>query len=386
MPLWHDLRYGFRRLVSEPRFALVAIVTLAVAIGASSTLFSVIDAALLRAVPYPHPDQLAVVLIEETPGHLVGPALKEVRAWQTALPQVQQTCVWRGWSPEVIDTGEFDRARVRRWSEGCLDLYGLKPALGRGFTADDTRIGAPLVAMLGYRYWQQRYGAARDVLGKTIRVADGPATIVGVVPAGQDRTTAVFVPLRSTIAADEEKRGRGTDTLLRLRAGVTLQAAGTAITGLLHDDAKASRARARVTSLYDDTTRGFGTTIRTLACAVGLILLLACMNVGGLLLARGRSRQTEIAIRASLGARTGQVVTHVLRDACWPLVCGTVAGSLGAAAATRVIAAFLFDTTPTDIGTFMAVAIALTLSGTLAAWLPARSAARVDPSLALRSE
>jgi len=332
MTLWQDLRYGARLLRKEPRFSIVAILTLALAIGASTALFSVIDAALLRAVPYPHPEQLVSVLIQTKgdtdQGFLgSGPALNEVRAWHAALRgQIQQTCVWRTWSPEVVDTGQFDRVLIRRWSEGCLDLYGIKPVIGRGFTVEDTRIGATPVAMLGFRYWQDRYGGSSTALGQTIAVENDPATIVGVVPATQDRTTAVFVPLRARGSDDEERRGRGTDTILRLQAAVTQQQAAAAIDGILEADKSRGDGHARVTSLYAETTTGYGTTIRILGYAVGFILLLACINVGGLLLARGRARQTEFAVRAAVGAGRGRLVVQLLTES---LLLAAIGGALG---------------------------------------------------------
>jgi putative ABC transport system permease protein len=334
MPIRQDLRQSVRLLINEPRFSLAALLTLALAIGATTTLFSVIDAALLRAVPYPHPEQLATILINENPAdesHRSFPALNEVRAWQASLgSHIQQTCLWRTWSPEVIDTGEFDRVLIRRWSEGCLDLYGLKPAIGRGFTVEDTRIGAPPVAMLGYTYWQQRYASSPTALGQSINFGDTVATIVGVVPASQDRTTAVFVPLRSRTLDDEERRGRGTETIVRLRPGVTLRQAESAIDGMLKGDTSRGGGRAEASALYDGTTRGFGTTIRTLSYAVGLILLLACVNVGGLLLARGKTRQMELAIRASLGASRGRLVAQLLTES---VVLALASAALGVAVA-----------------------------------------------------
>ena len=326
MAFWHDVRYGLRLFAKEPRFSLVAVVTLAVGIAASTILFSLIDAALLRAVPYPYPEQLALVTIDEAPGRSVGPALDEVRTWAEHVPQVQHTCVWRGWSPEVVDTGQFDRVLIRRWSEGCLDLFGVKPMFGRGFTADDTRIGAQPVAMLGHGFWQQRYGGARDVLGRTISLPDGSATIIGVVPATQDRTTSVFVPLRSRTPADEQGRGRGTQTVVRVHAGVSLQEAEAAISRAVHLNPKYGNGSARLTSLYENVTRGYAATIRTLTYAVTLILLLACLNVGALLLARGRTRQAELAVRASLGATRARLVRQLLAES---LLLATAAAVLG---------------------------------------------------------
>ena len=320
---WQDVRYSLRLLMRQRGFAAVAILTLGLGIGASAALFSVIDAAVIRPLPYPHPEQLVELLVEEARPNGVGrlgPSRDEAREWRSNAA-IAEVCVWRSWNPILVDTGEFERVPYQDLSEGCLEMYGAGPVVGRAFSIDDTRVGAPAVVILGHAYWQRRFGASADVIGRTLRLPDGPATIVGVAPPWFGREMGVFRALQFFAPDQERLRGRGTTTEARLRSGVTPAQASAALSG-------ASKVRAD--SLYDTTTRGYGKTLRTLAGAVMLILLLACVNVAGLLLARGTARQTELAVRASIGATRARLVRQLLTES---LLLAVGAGAVGVALA-----------------------------------------------------
>ena len=222
---FRDIRYG-SLLWRHRGFSAIAVLTLAVGIGVSTALFSVIDAALLRPLPYPHPEELVTVSVRETTnGHTgsYGPSMADIRAWRESGRVFAHVGAGRvtGFLPRIVDAGEPERLIVGDASEDFLEVYGVRPILGRGIQIEDTREGAPLVVLLGHAYWKSRFGSARDAIGRAIRIGGTPATIVGVMPAGFYQETAVWQPTQ--IAASRvSARGSGTPVDARLRPGITL--------------------------------------------------------------------------------------------------------------------------------------------------------------------
>lgn len=337
--MWTDLRqdvsYGVRLLARAPGFAAIAIVTLALGIGGSTGIFSVIDSALLRPLPYPDPEQLVRISVEyrASNGRMgrYGPSVDDVEAWRAASDVVSHVTIWRDiFHPVIVDGPELERLEGFAISEDFLPLHGVRPMLGRGIVADDTRVGAPAVVMLGYSYWSSRFGGDASVVGRTLRIDNVPATIVGVAPAHFYPDTPIWKPYQ---ASRTSNRGSGADVYARLRPGVTIEDARQRLVDVVRTrDLAEGRSQAaeglHIVPLLEEERSGYLGTTKVLAGAVGAILLIACINVAGLLLARGATRQPELGVRASLGASRLRLVRQLLVESLVLAIIGGAAGVL----------------------------------------------------------
>ncbi len=333
--LVQDIRYGIRQLLRARGASAVAILTLALGIGASTAIFSVVDATMLRPVPYPDPDRLVSLYVSVTePGGRQSsptPAMSDLRLFQQATDVVSQVAGWgQAFRGRIVEGPEPERVRVMQFTEGYLSMHGVKPLLGRDFTLEDVDFNAPPVVLLGYGYWQSRYAGRTNVLGETVRLDDGTATIVGVLPASFNATTPLSRPLK--VAPDRfARRGTGAVSIYaRLQPGVTIQQATERLSTMLapeqQKDGSLSPVRVRVTSRMGTAIDSARTTVQVIGGAVALILLIACVNVAGLFLARGAARQSELAVRASLGARRMRLVRQLLTESVVVAIAGAAVG------------------------------------------------------------
>jgi len=329
--IWQDVRYSVRLLARQRGFALVAILTLALGIGASTAIFSVIDAAMLHPLPFSHPERLVRLGIEfaRPNGQLsrMAPSYNDMLSWQpTGMFSAQ--AMWKGVYPgPVVEGDRPDRVTAVEVTLNYLDVFGVAPIAGRAFNVDDMAPGATPVILLSYQYWQSRFGGDRSVIGQPLRFDDGAATIVGVLPPHFEADTAICRPYR---VAQPDQRGSGAVVVARLAEGVTNEQASQRLTAMtpapVGPDGQPRKTAIRAESMLEYTRADYRTTVNILAGAVAVILLIACVNVSGLLLARGTTRQAELAVRVSIGAGRGRLIRQLLTES---IVLAIAAGVIG---------------------------------------------------------
>ncbi|MYH31149.1 MAG: FtsX-like permease family protein [Acidobacteria bacterium] len=398
--LLRDVRYAIRRQLHQRGTSIVEALTLALGIGASTAIFSVIDAAMLRPLPYPDPEELVRVGVEITQpdgrSSQPTPSMADMRLWQQADAVFSAVAGWgRAFRGQILDGPEPARIEVSQFSEAYLSMHGVTPLFGRDFTREDTDFGAPAVALLGYGYWQSRYAGRRDVIGETLRLDDGVATIVGVLPASFEANIPLARPLR--IPPDEvTQRGTGRVTVLaRLRPGVTVDQASADLSARMAGeplpDGSGQRTRVSVSSRLESTLSRYRTTVTIIASGVGLILLLACVNVAGLLLARGAGRQSELALRAALGAGRPRLIRQLLTESLVLALTGGAAGVFLAWLSLDALVAHIPISLPVDtpvtlnLRVLAATVALLVLTVLLFGLAPALSLSRVRIGPALAS-
>ena len=337
-----DLRLALRALVRSPGFTAVAILTLALGIGATSAIFSVVHGVLLKPLPFAEPGRLVSLMHR---GAVQGPALMNQGAatYFTYLDHQRAFDAIGAWDTRQVSItgrGEPERVAALAVSATTLPLLGVRPASGRLFTADEDAPGAPLRAILTHGYWQRRFGAASDVVGQTLTVGDQVAVVVGVLPASfrfLRADPAVVLPLQLD-RAEAQAASFGFQAIGRLKPGVTLSQANADVArmiALLPPALAMFELRPGVRPLAEDVVGSLGEVLWVLLGAVGVVLLIACVNVANLLLIRAEGRQHEFALRAALGASRGRVARAVLAES---VVLALAAGALAVLLAQGAVA------------------------------------------------
>ena len=400
-----DIRYSWRTLWRARGFTLVALVTLALGIGANSSMFSVINAALLKDLPYPKPDQLVLLFERDLTGEGSGPnivALANFLDWQArshsfaAMAAARQNEFNLGGDGRRFQPERIDGA-ICSWS--LFSALGVQPMLGRAFTPEEDKHGAPRVAIISHGLWERRFGGARDILQRQIRLDSENYRIVGVMPRDfgyPERKVNVWVPVEQALSLNEIT-GRGNHqfyVIARVRDGVSHEQAETELDTIgrrmyaEHPGELLGRG-ATLVAMAEEGNRHSRTALIVLFAAVGCLLLIACVNIANLLLARGSDRRREMAIRAAMGAGPARLQRQLLSESILLSFLGAAIGLLLANGLTAFLAVRApvllsrgdIDTSSEirlDIWVFLFTAGVALLSGLITGIVPAWLMARRD--------
>ncbi len=356
--LLQDLRYGMRMLRRNPGFTIVAVITLALGIGANTAIFSVVNGVLLDPLPYPHPEQLITVHESKANFQYGSVSYPNFRDWQKNNRVFTALAARRSYAFSLTGMGDAEQLNGLFITADLFPLLGINPILGRNVSAAEDDFGASPVVLISRSFWQRKFGTATDILGKGITLDARNYTIIGVMPNRLDlgptsRGYDVFVPLAqwSNPLLKQRFAGLGIHLIGRLRDGITFSQA--------QDDM--DRVAANLAAAYPDVNKGIGASLiplrqqvvgrirpflLVLMIAVCFVLLIACVNVANLLLARSITRKREFAVRLSLGAPARRIIRQLLTESILLSGAGGLLGVALAAWATPLMLKMVPDALP----------------------------------------
>lgn len=385
----NELRFALRQLRKSPGFSFIAVVTLALGIGANSAIFSVVNAVLLRPLPYPQPERI-LYLNELSGGNDSSIALPDYVDWRNDSKSFQHLALSRLESRNLsgIPGREPERVSVAFVTANFFNVIGLNPQVGRAFTEDEDKPGAPALVVLSDRLWERAFNRDPNIIGRSVNFHGQPFTVTGVISREMDSPHGVdawFSLMRRSASPAWQNRanhpmfyGWG-----RLKDGVSVEQARSEIKTIAARLAQTypqtnAGTGANVKPLLDNLLGSYRTNLTLLLCAVGLVLLIACANLANLFAARGASRAREFAIRAAIGASRGRVIRQLLLESLCVALLGGALGLLFAIWGRDTLVAFAPSTAPRFEGisfdprvlgfTFLLASLTTVLFGLWPAW------------------
>jgi predicted permease len=399
--LWADVRYGVRQMGKAPGFAFTVVLTLALSIGVATAVFCVIDAVILRPLPYDHQERIVAVQSTSRSGYPQGPSWPSFKDESEQAKSFAALAAYADYMPYTVNTPSAGPALLDsvRSSDNFFTVFGVHPLFGRTYLPGEEQEGKNNIAVLGYDTWQTYFGGDRSILNRTVDLDGRPFTIIGVMPAGfrfpLNMRDAIYVPLHLDQRYMNQRGAHWLGSVARIKDGISIEQAQADLSHVFSNLGKANPDDAdrtvQLIPLAESVNTKTEKPLWTLLTAVLSVLAIGCVNVAGLLLVRGVKREREMAMRSAIGAGRIRIVRQVLTESLLLAVTGAFGGVLLAAAMLKGMRVFLIHALArgADIHlnwTVLGAAVAASVLTSLAASLyPALRMARTDPNRVLKA-